>query len=193
MPSKTKSSADAFATSLAQQLSDALLRERTIPHFVDSYVVEHGRHALQVHATLYRDLLNLLHREALLTVTARALDLVIHGSGDTEGSKSKPMTRKEAANFRQKFLTALTRHQRWNVGDALDFQSDLQMYQELIARANATRRPRKSFEPANHPFVDRCAFVIDSSFLERARVAASRALADLEALAARVVAALGNN
>jgi len=99
------------------------------------------------------------------------------------------MTRKEAAAFRQKFLSSLTRHQRWNVGEALEFQSDLQMYEELVARTGVPRKPRKSFEPANHPFVDRCAFVLDSSFLEKARVAASRALTDLESLAAQVVAA----
>jgi hypothetical protein len=192
MPSKAKTrnpATAADATVLAQQLSEALHRERCIPRFVDSYVVEHGRHSLQVHAGLYRDLLNLLQREALLTVAARALDLVTHGSSENESGKSKPMARKEAAAFRRKFLAALTRQQRWNVGEALEFQSDLQMYEELIARAGLGRKPRKSYEPANHPFVDRCAFVLDSSFLEKARVAASRALTGLESLAALVVAA----
>jgi hypothetical protein len=187
---KPKSAVDSFAASLAQNLSEALLRERPIPRFVDSYVVEHGRHSLQVHAGLYRDLLNLIQREALLTVSARALDLVTQGSSENESAKAKPMTRKESAAFRQKFLAALTRHQRWNAGDALEFQSDLQMYQELIARAGAPRRPRKAYESANHPFVDRCAFVLDSSFLEKARVSASRALTDLESLAAQVVRSL---
>jgi len=189
MPAKfnSTSATGTFAATLAQTLGDALLRERCIPHFVDSYVVEHGRHSLQVHASLYRDLLNLLQREALLTVSARALHLVTHGASDSPLAKQKTMTRKEAAAFRQKFLAALTRHQRWNVGEALDFQSDLRMYEELIARAGAQRRPRKSYEPANHPFVDRCAFVLDSSFLEKARVAASRALMDLESLTSRVV------
>jgi hypothetical protein len=37
----------------------------------------------------------------------------------------------------------------------------------------------------NHPFVDRCAFLLDSSFLENARLAASRALTTLEELASR--------
>ena len=97
------------------------------------------------------------------------------------------MTRQEASAFRQKFLAGLTRHHRWNVSDALDFQSDLKMYEDLVARAASSRRPRKSFEPANHPFVDRCAFVLDSSFLEKARVAASRTLAKLESLAANEV------
>jgi hypothetical protein len=192
MPSKSKSKSPAndFATLLAQRLSEALLRERIIPHFVDSYVVEHGRHSLQVHPILYRDLLNLLQREALLTVTARAIEIVTRGIHTEDDRKAKPMTRQESSAFRQKFLAGLTRHQRWNVSDALDFQSDLKMYEDLLARAASFRRPRKAFEPANHPFVDRCAFVLDSSFLEKARVAASRTLSDLEALAAHVLAAL---
>src|SRR5712692_9848271 len=32
---------------LAQKLGDALQRERVVPRFVDSYVVEHSRYALQ--------------------------------------------------------------------------------------------------------------------------------------------------
>jgi len=166
------------------------MRERPIPRFVDSYVVEHSRHSLQVHAGMYRDLLNLLQREALLTVSARALALVTRGSPENNSGKTHPMTRTEAAAFRKKFLASLTRYHHWSVGEALEFQSDLQMYEELIARAAAARRPRKSFEPANHPFVDRCAFVLDSSFLEKARLAASRALADLESLAFQIVHAV---
>jgi hypothetical protein len=187
---KSKSSADPLAATLAQRLSETLLRERPIPRFVDSYVVEHGRHSLQVHAGLYRDLLNLLQREALLTVSARALEIVSKGAAVSGQGKAKPLTRKESAVFRQKYLTGLTRHHHWNLAEALEFQSDLQMYEELIARAGSARRPRKSFEAANHPFVDRCAFVLDSSFLEKARLAASRALTDLESLAASVVAGL---
>jgi len=60
MPREKPIAIDAPAE-LAQRLSEALLRERLVPRFVDSYVVENGRHALQVHAALYRDLLTLLH------------------------------------------------------------------------------------------------------------------------------------
>ncbi len=190
--SKSKSPASDLAALLPQRLSEALLRERIIPRFVDSYVVEHGRHSLQVHAVLYRDLQNLLQREALLTVTARALEIVTRGLHADDDRKAKPMTRQEAAAFRQKFLAGLTRHQRWNVSDALDFQSDLKMYEDLIARAASSRRPRKPFEAANHPFVDRCGFVLDSSFLEKARLAASRTLKDLEALSAQIVESTRN-
>ena len=83
----------------------------------------------------------------------------------------------------------MTKHQKWSAGDALDFQTDLQIYEDLLSRNTAARR-RKPFEAANHPFVDRSAFVLDSSFLEKARVAASRALNELEALAAKITGAV---
>jgi hypothetical protein len=171
---------------LAERLMEGLQRERIVPRFVDSYVVEHGRHALQVHASLYRDRLELLEREALLALTARALEIAYAEPLPRGRAKPRPMLRKDAAAFRRKFLASLTRQQKWSAGDALDFQTDLQTYEELLARNSSTRRARKPFEAANHPFADRCAFLLDSSFLEKARVAASRALNDLENLAAHI-------
>lgn len=174
------------AAALAQALVESLQRERIVPRFVDSYVVEHGRQALQVHAGMYRDLLGLLHREALLAASARALEASSWEKPRDSRSKPKLKPRSEIGAFRRKFLAAMARQQRWTAGDALDFQSDLQMYEHLIARAAEARRPRKPFEAANHPFVDRCAFLLDSSFLEKARLAASRALAELEKLATAI-------
>jgi hypothetical protein len=183
---KSKSTSPDRAALLAERLCEALLRERLVPRFVDSYVVEHGRYGLQVHAGFYRDLLTLLQREALLAASAQAMEIVCKGSGTREDRKFAPMTRKDAASFRQKFLAALTRQQHWNFSTALDFQSDLQMYENILARARPPRRSRKPFEVANHPFVDRCGFLLDSSFLENARLAASRALMDLETLATQL-------
>lgn len=185
----TKPSAADPAAELAALLTEALQRERMVPRFVDSYVVEHGRYGLQVHAGLYRDLLALLHREALLALSVRALELATTEQPPPKRSERRPEPRKDARAFRRRFLAALTRQQRWTAGDALDFQRDLQLYEELIARAASARRGRKPFEAANHPFVDRCAFLLDSSFLEKARVAASQALNGLEELAGQVVAA----
>ncbi len=181
---KPKASPTETATNLAQQVGEALTRERIVPHFVDSYVEKHGRYGLQVHAALYRDLLTLLHREALLAISAKVMDIITRGDESVSGSNVKPLSRRDAALFRQKYLSAMTRQQKWNAGDALDFQTDLQMYEEIVARAASPQRRRKSFEVANHPFVDRCAFVLDSSFMEKARVAASQALTELEVLAA---------
>jgi hypothetical protein len=184
-PNPKPGSAD-LAAILAQRLGEALLRERIVPRFVDSYVVEHGRFGLQVHAALYRDLLTLLQREALLAMSARALEIA--ESAAAPGGAKVPVRsrRKFAAAFQQKYLAALTRQQGWNAGDALEFQADLQMYQAILAKAGPARHARKPFEVANHPFVDRCAFLLDSSFLEKARVAASRALTGLETLTTEV-------
>jgi hypothetical protein len=173
---------------LCGRLTEALLRERIVPRFVDSYVEEHGRYGLQVHAALYRDLLGLLHREALLAMTVHALEVATTTAAASAKGKPRLLPRKDATAYRRKFLAALTRQQKWTAGDALDFQRDLQMYEDLIAR-NASSRRRKPFEAANHPFVDRCAFLLDSSFLEKARLAASRALTSVEALAEQVAAA----
>jgi hypothetical protein len=176
-----------LATEIAQHLPEALVGERIIPRFVDAYVVEHGRHALQVHAALYRDRLALLQREALLALTVQILTNVSMESG-VGRKKTRLMLPKDAGIFRRKFLAVLARQQKWNAGDALDFQNDLYIYEELLRRNATNRRTRKSFEVANHPFVDRCAFLLDSSFIEKARFAASRTLGDLEDLAAHVIA-----
>lgn len=186
MEAHPKTGSANLAAILAQRLGEALLRERIVPRFVDSYVVEHGRFGLQVHAALYRDLLTLLQREALLAMSARALEIA--ESAAAPGGAKVPVRsrRKFAAAFQQKYLAALTRQQGWNAGDALEFQADLQMYRAILAKAGPTRHARKPFEVANHPFVDRCAFLLDSSFLEKARVAASHALTGLETLTTEV-------
>jgi len=172
---------------LAARLAEALQRERIVPRFVDSYVVEHGRQSLQVHAALYRDLLALLQREALIAMSVHAVEVVTSAETQaTRRSKPRPMPKAEATVFRRKYLAALSRQQKWSVGDALDFQKDFQIYEELNEQSASGRR-RKPFEAANHPFVDRCAFLLDSSFLEKARLAASRALSDLENLTEQVV------
>jgi hypothetical protein len=180
------------STLLAQNLVQALLQERVIPRFVDSYVVDNGRYALQVHASLYRDLLSILQREALLAACVKTLELSSFETLTSSTGKQRVVLRKGADTFRRKFLSALARQQKWNAGDALEFQSDLRMYEELLRRAAGSRRPRKSYEAANHPFVDRSAFLLDSAFLEKARLAASRALATLEDLATTITNATLN-
>jgi len=181
-----KQSAKDAAAELARELSEALLRERIVPRFVDSYVVENGRQALQVHAVMYCHLHIFLRCEGLLALIVRALEIVCDEPRPLGRSKPRLMARREASLFRKKFLASLVRQQGWSIGEALDFQRDLQTYEELIARAGSAGRSRKPFEAANHPFVDRCAFVLDSSFLENARIAASKTLITIEELAAQV-------
>jgi hypothetical protein len=186
MPPGKRNQAD-IPAELSARLTEALVRERLMPRFVDSYVEEHQRYGLQVHAALYKDLIGLLQREALVALTVRAFEVAVDPPDQNPRSKNKPkpLPKKDVPVFRRNFLTALTRQQKWGINEALDFQRDLQMYEALIARTGATRR-RKLFETANHPFVDRCAFLLDSSFMEKARMAANRALIDVENLSAKV-------
>jgi len=106
-----------------QAITEALARERVVPRFVDSYVIENGRHALQVHASLYRDLLALLQREALLALTVRTLAIVCNEPQPAGKSKSRPMLRRDATLFRRKFLASLTRQQGWTGGRCARFSA----------------------------------------------------------------------
>src|SRR5215469_10618635 len=137
---KSKSAGADRAATLAEHLRDALVRERVVPRFVDSYVVDHGRYGLQVHAGLYRDLLTLIQREALLAASACALDLLSRPAAARDERKFEPLKRKDVGTFRQKFLAALARQQQWTMGAALEFQSDLQMYEAILAKAAQERR-----------------------------------------------------
>src|SRR5437867_5773494 len=91
------------AAELCQRLTEALIRERIVPRFVDSYVIENGRQALQVHASLYRDLLTLLQREALLAMSVRALEIICTEPQPAGRGKPRPMLRRDATLFRRKF------------------------------------------------------------------------------------------
>jgi hypothetical protein len=189
---RAKSSTTDVPCELPARLLQALVRQRIIPRFVDSYVEEHGRYGLQVHAALYKDLLALLQREALVAMSAHSLYVATSEWHSNPKAKARPMPAKDVANFRRKFLAGLTRSQNWGMGEALDFQRDLQLYEDLIARSANSRR-RKAYEAANHPFVDRCAFLLDASFLEKARMAASRVLEELEMLSASVTIEVTQN
>src|SRR5262250_805048 len=104
------------AAALAEKLIESLAQERIVQRFVDSYVVDNSRHALQVHAPLYRDLLAILQREALLAACVRALEISAFETIEAGRGKQKVVLRKGADTFRRKFLSALTRQQNWNAG-----------------------------------------------------------------------------
>jgi hypothetical protein len=176
---------DRGASDLAAELLAALQRDRLIPRFADSYVVEHNRYALQTHPTRYRELLTLLAREALIVLTLRAMESAARPETSPK-TRARKSPRSSGRTFRRDFLNALARRQGWTAGDSLEFQADLRLYEDLLARRPAARHARKPFEAADHPFVDRAAILLDPSFLEQARVAASRALGELERTATNI-------
>ena len=93
---KSKNPAVDICVELARKLTEALVRERIVPRFVDSYVVEHGRYGLQLHAGLYRDLLTLIESEAVLAVSVLSLELVCEGTIAREAPRVASIKRKDA-------------------------------------------------------------------------------------------------
>jgi len=103
---------------------------------VDSYVVENSRHALQVHASLYRDLLTLLQREALLALTVRALAIVCN-EPHPWAVQTAPHAAPGCHCVPQEISGLTYAATRLDRRRSLDFQRDLQLYEELLARAAA--------------------------------------------------------
>ncbi len=122
MPPGKRNQAD-IPVELSARLTEALVRERVVPRFVDGYVEEHQRYGLQVHAALYKDLIGLLQREALVAMTVRAFEVAVDPPDQNPRSKNKlkPLPKKDVAAFRRNFFTALTRQQKWGINEALDF------------------------------------------------------------------------
>ena len=186
MPLAKKSARDRCAE-LASEIVAVLHRERVVPRFVDSYVVDCGRYALQTHPVRYRELLALLTREALLAMTLRALEDVTAATARMKTS-GRRRSGGSSQSYRRSFLTALARAKKWSAGDSLEFQAELRIYEDLLSRHSGVLRARKAYAVADHPFVDRCAILLDPSFIEQARTAAARALTELESLASRLTA-----
>jgi len=91
---RTVNSISDAPTTLAQSLACGALRERVIPRFVDSYVWKNGRHALQVHASLYRDLLTICNEKRCWAACVRALEIassetITRAKGNSGGSFRK--------------------------------------------------------------------------------------------------------
>lgn len=170
------------ASELARQLVESLSQERLVPRFVDSYVVEYERYGLQAHPQRYRELIAVLSREALLAMCAHALEAVSADQKPPRARSAQRDTKRGLRVTRDQLLAALTKVHQWSAGDALDFQSDLALYAQMVARAPRQTRRRKPFEVAEGPFVDRCALLLDPSMMEKARFAAGKLLVELERL-----------
>ncbi|HXN22290.1 MAG TPA: hypothetical protein VOA41_06050 [Candidatus Dormibacteraeota bacterium] len=176
------------ASELARQLVESLGKERLVPRFVDSYVVEYERYGLQAHPQRYRELIAVLSREALLAMCAHALEGLPADQRATRKRSGARDAKRGARMTREQLLAALTKVHQWSAGDALDFQSDLALYAQMLSRAPRQARRRKPFEVAEGPFVDRCALLLDPSMMDKARFAAGKLLVELQRLTATLVA-----
>lgn len=198
------------AREAAVALVRAVDRDEMIAKFLDVYAAENRRPGRADHPGHYREQLETIRREAILTMVLRiegALPrrLKVHvpmrnvrqqrkpaRKGRTRSRK--PVRRRTAWEFsipildlfREEFFTALGQALEWTERDAEEFWRDLEVYENL--RAVEQKRSGRSARavPAG-PFVDRVAFILDPSLMEQARRAAAKFESELDTAADRVL------
>ncbi len=174
--------------------------------FVRNYAESSGRRALLAHPAHFRNLIQTIGREALLAMAARieaGLPRRFSAEGGRRGFPKTGATNEAAALanlFRVEFYGKLAETLDWEHEQLEDFWRDMDLY----ARAGKVRRRRgertrlgvrhrrdsqKVRSGPAGPFADRCAFLLDSSLLEKARRAAAKFHAELERAAQRALAA----
>lgn len=177
----------AHAGEIANKLLGALEGEGLVARFVNSYVAEFGRRGLKDHPHRYRELLATLGREALLAMVAQAnAELPSYLT-----RRRLPLVRgaevQVADAFSEELLASLARASRWGAEDAEEFRRDLNLYTQLSARTQRVKKRRAPTDPAEGPFVDRCALLLDPSMLDKARGAAGKFLVEIEEATERIV------
>jgi len=102
-------------------------------------------------------------------LTVRALAIVCNEPQPLGKSKPRLMPRRDATAFRRKFWPHLRGNKAGPQAMPLDFQRDLQLYEELLARAaakGARENPLKQRTIPRRPL----RLLLDSSFMESARL-----------------------
>lgn len=194
------------ARDLALRLAAFFKDDRVLSEFVDGYVAKFSRQGIVVNPVQRRDLWSAIRREALLGMLARIQTQLPQGLTSRRPPVLKGAEVRAAENFRQESIAALGRAFLWLPHDVEAFRRDLDLYEQLGARqpaaagqpappqlsaSTAPLRPtlRTHGFPEEGPFVDRVAFLLDPSLMEKARTAAGKFLKELEAIADQVLAA----
>lgn len=200
-PSFTREEIALQARETAARLVAALGGGGLAAGFVRRYAAANRRRALLAHPSHYRELIERISREALLAMVARVeLDLSRRFSAGTGRRGRRSAQRKSAGDsalanhFRVEFYGSLAQRLDWEREELGDFWRDLDLY----TGAARAPRPRKLRQGARKrkanlhlgPFADRCAFLLDSSLLERARRAAAGLQGELELTARKTMNAV---
>jgi hypothetical protein len=152
--------------------------------FVRKYAERHKRRALVTHPARHRELIERISREALLAMAANVERELSRRFGGAAGRRAgnfrqrkKPGDAALANCFRVEFYGELAEKLRWDRGELADFWRDLDLYTGAGSGPAARKRKRGRRRSAKNrhlgAFADRCAFLLDSSLLERARRAAA--------------------
>lgn len=200
----------------AREAATLLLRtldqNEMVQRFLDMYAAEYRRPGRADQPARYREQLETIRREAILSMVERLeqalprqLDVHVpvqpaqrRAKPQRRGTKSKsrrPVARKRGWDFaipvldlfREEFFVALGQALNWTEEDANEFWRDLELYEKLSERQNQRQLKHTARPIAAGPFVDRVAFILDSSLMEQARRAASKFHRELDSASDQVL------
>jgi len=121
-----KTNAADASVELAQRITEALARERVVPRFVDSSSSRTGRHAVQVHASLYRGSSGLCCSESAAGFDRRTLAIVATSRSPRANPKRVPCCG-EMPRCSAEISGVTDAAARLDRGRCVDFQRDLQV------------------------------------------------------------------
>jgi hypothetical protein len=196
----------------AALLLAALDRNEMVARFLDLYAAENRRPGRADQPTHYREQLETIRREAILSMVLRIeaalparwkVSVTVRGAKrprkpkrGKRGGKAKPKQKRSAGLdlaiplldlFREEFFVALGQALEWTDDDAQDFWHDLELYEKLGGRETRRAPSRGAGAVPTGPFVDRVALLLDPSLMDQARRAAAKFHLELDAAADRVL------
>jgi hypothetical protein len=200
------------AREAAALLLAALDHEEMVQRFLDMYAAEHRRPGRADQPGHYREQLETIRREAILSMVMRVeaalpkrlnVSVSVRAAANRKPRKTKKGKRRAAKKprpkatlqlaiplldlFREEFFVALGQALEWKEEDADQFWRDLEVYEKLAPADSRDRSARRVGGGASGPFVDRTAFLLDPSLMDQARQAAGKFQAELDATAERVL------
>ncbi len=182
-----------MAADLAAQILAGISEQRLAARFIESYAKQFERAELIIHKERNRELEFILEKEILLAMLARIAQTLEESARERPRGRTRENISAPDANRTIRDLLAwIGRERGWTAGDSMEILGELNLYRAIMAKNSAPiARPAggASFgsgfrRGANAgPFVDRCAFVLDPSMMENARVSSGKMLREIEALA----------
>ncbi len=167
----------------------ALARDRIVPRFVASYVVDNDRRGILGGPARDRELSDTIGREILLALIAEIRAALPRFYGKQQAAKLKPEEKEAIELFSRELLGALERAENWSAEERREFRRDLKLYSEFRARQEgaAKYRANPKVQPEESPFIARVALLLDPSMMEQARRAAREFHGSLRPLARKLL------
>jgi hypothetical protein len=179
------------ASETAAAIVRSLKRDRPVAAFLQGYAREFNRAAKTAHPVRYRELEEMIGREALLAMLVHLQEVVPRQLGFRAKARLRPAEARAQAElatvFHDEFFHSLQHAMEWDDQEQKEFLRDLQLYQRLSAPEPHLAGRKKLAAAVEGPFVDRVGLLLDPSLFEKARRAAAKFQSQLESTADKIL------